>query len=59
MVVWSPFDVRPRLARTGVLAQFLDRQSPTTLADPRAWGFTHGVRRPRPAFDTPAVQAIG
>ena len=50
MVVWSSGD--ERLVRTELTFHTLmcDLDSPTVVRDPRAWGFTHGIRRPRLPF---------
>lgn len=51
MVVWSAGN--DRTVRTSVAFQSpsLPLEAPAMVRDPRAWGFMHGIRRPRLPFD--------
>jgi len=62
MFVWSGID-RPQRRQTSTeinpaqAAYLRDRRS-DGLADARAWGFAHTVRRPRLLFERPRAERI-
>lgn len=50
MAIWSSTGMRIATTSIACYAPSLFRESRATIGDPRSWGFTHGVRRPRPCF---------
>ena len=50
MVVWSTGDERLVGSALAFKALMPDLDSRANMHDPRSWGFTHGVRRPRLPF---------